>query len=97
MRGGGACGESRDPYTVCIMADKYEPAAVRYGHVAAAVEDKVYVWGGRRYRYTEDSHDGPDKTKIIFEVHILDVKVRICMTGLLFNRFDSIILGYDCV
>ena len=80
--GGGACGESRDPSTadgwVCVMAgERYEPAA-RRGHVAAAVEDKVYVWGGRRRRsqFTEVSHDGPDKTTIILTVDILDVKVR---------------------
>ena len=56
-----------------FMAVKYEPAA-RWGHVAAAVEDKVYVWGG----FSECSfvsHDGPDRTDIILEVDILDVKV----------------------
>ena len=77
--GGGACGESPDPSTVggCVMAGEYEPAA-RYAHVAAAVEDKVYVWGGLRsgFVFTEVSHDGPDKTAIIFKVDILDVKVR---------------------
>ena len=52
---------------------KYEPA-VRCGHVAAAVEDKVYVWGGRIAARV--SHDGPDKTGFILIVHILDVKVR---------------------
>ena len=59
------------------MAGKYmyhEPV-VRRGHVAAAVEDKVYVWGGR-IGYTKVSHDGPDKTDIILKVDILDVKVR---------------------
>ena len=55
------------------MADKYEPAA-RRGHVAAAVENKVYVWGGRD---GDVSHDGPDKADIILKVDILDVKVRI--------------------
>ena len=74
--GGGAGGESRDPSTDCVMAGEYEPAA-RTGHVAAAVEDKVYVWGGRRRRLTVVSHDGPDKTDIILKVDILDVKVRI--------------------
>ena len=49
-----------------------EPAE-RRGHVAAAVVDKVYVWGG--YRGLAVSHDGPDKTSITFEVDILDVKV----------------------
>ena len=53
------------------MAGEYEPAE-RSGHVSAAVEDKVYVWGG----YNDVSHDGPDKTAIILTVDILDVKVR---------------------
>ena len=59
---------------VCVMAGEYEPAE-RNGHVAAAVKDKVYVWGGRSRR-TKVSHDGPDKTDIILRVNILDVKVR---------------------
>ena len=56
------------------MAGEYEPTA-RFGHVAAAVEDKVYVWGGWR-GYEDVSHDGPDKTDIILTVDILNVKVR---------------------
>ena len=48
----------------------------RWGHVAAGVEGKVYVWGGRR-DYSSVSHDGPDKKKIIFSVDILDVKVSL--------------------
>ena len=52
-----------------------EPAA-RLGHVAAAVENKVYVWGGLIGR-PEVSHDGPDKTDIILQVDILNVKVRV--------------------
>ena len=55
------------------MAGEYEPAA-RLGHVAAAVEDKVYVWGGDIGGCV--SHDGPDKTNIILKVDILDVRVR---------------------
>ena len=51
-----------------------EPSA-RYGHVAAGVEGKVYVWGGRR-EYNV-SHDGPDKTEIISSVDILNVKVSL--------------------
>ena len=47
----------------------------RGGHVAAAVGDKVYVWGG--WSGYKVSHDGPDKTDIILKVDILDVKVRI--------------------
>ena len=56
---------------VCVMAGENECS----GHVAAAVEDKVYVWGGRIGRRWV-SHDGPDKTDIILKVDILDVKVR---------------------
>ena len=50
----------------------YEPAA-RCRHVAAAVYDKVYVWGG--LGTFSASHDGPDKTDIILKVDVLDVKV----------------------
>ena len=53
-----------------------EPSA-RYGHVAAGVEGKVYVWGGcREYNV---SHDGPDKAEIISSVDILDVKVSLVL------------------
>ena len=48
-----------------------EPSA-SYGHVAAGVEGKVYVWGGRRGIFKKVSHDGPDKAEIIFSVDILD-------------------------
>ena len=48
-------------------------AIARFGHVAAAVEDKVYVWGG--YRGLKVSHDGPGKSSITLKVDILDVKV----------------------
>ena len=51
-----------------------EPAA-RCGHVAAAFENKVYVWGGRRG--SSVSHDGSDKTEITRGVNILDVNVSI--------------------
>ena len=54
-----------------------EPSA-SYGHVAAGVEGKVYVWGGRR-GYDKVSHDGPDKAEIIFSVDILDVKVSLVL------------------
>ena len=57
----------------CFMAGK--PPAARRGHVAAAVEDKVYVWGGL-LGYAGVSHDGPDKTDIIVKVDVLDLKVR---------------------
>ena len=51
-----------------------EPSG-RYGHVAAGVEGKVYVWGGSRGYNV--SHDGPDKAKIISSADILDVKVSL--------------------
>ena len=57
------------------MAGRYEPTA-RCAHVAAAVENKVYVWGGLFGRQKDISHDGPDKTEVILKVDILDVKVR---------------------
>ena len=56
------------------MAGNIYVPEVRHGHVAAAVEDKVYVWGGR-IGYTKVSHDGPDKTDFTLKVDILDVKV----------------------
>ena len=49
--------------------------AARCDHVAAGVEGKVYVWGGFITYDGKVSHDGPDKTEIIFSVDILDVKV----------------------
>ena len=54
-----------------------EPSA-RFGHVAAGVEGKVYVWGGLRL-YQGVSHDGPDKAEIISSVDILDVKVSLVL------------------
>ena len=57
-----------------------EPSA-SYGHVAAGVEGKVYVWGGLRGIFKEVSHDGPDKSELIFSVDILDVKVSCTVVG----------------
>ena len=71
------------------MAGKYEPAA-RWGHVVAAVEDKVYVWGGLSER-SFVSHDGPDKTNIILDVDILDVKVWF----LAFNIFHGVFMYWQ--
>ena len=51
----------------------YEPAP-RYAHVAAAVEGKLYVWGGMR-RDLPAVHDGPTKTAITSVVDILDPQV----------------------
>ena len=59
----------------------YEPAA-RYGHVAAAVEDKLYVWGGWR-RDSPVVHDGPAKTALISVVDVLDLEVILkCLASL---------------
>ena len=52
----------------------YEPAP-RYGHVAAAVEGKLYVWGGMR-RDWPFIHDGPAKTAITSVVDVLDLQVK---------------------
>ena len=52
----------------------YEPAP-RRGHVAAAVEGKLYVWGGMR-RDWPAVHDGPYKTPITSVVDILDPQVK---------------------
>ena len=52
----------------------YEPAP-RYGHVAAAVENKFYVWGGFR-RDLPDIHDGPAKVAITSVVDVLDPQVK---------------------
>ena len=53
----------------------YEPAA-RYGHVAAAIEGKLYVWGGLRRDFSA-VHDGPEKTAITSVVDVLDLQVHL--------------------
>ena len=58
------------------MAEPSAEPSARWGHVAAGVEGKVYVWGGRR-EYDHISHNGPDKAEMIFSVDILDVKVSL--------------------
>ena len=52
----------------------YEPAP-RYAHVAAAVENKLYVWGGTRRDFLFD-HDGPQKTAFTSVVDVLDLQVK---------------------
>ena len=72
--------------------------SARWGHVAAGIEGRVYVWGGLR-GYDKLSHDGPDKTEIIFSVDILDVKVS--RTGALtvssspVHEFDVVTCQYE--
>ena len=60
---------------------RYEPSTC-YGHIAAGVEGKVYVWGGLR-GVNDVSHDGPDKAEIISSVDILDVKVSLTVISLI--------------
>ena len=52
----------------------YEPAP-RYAHVAAAVDGKLYVWGG--VRRDSPALDDLEKTTITSVVDVLDPKVRI--------------------
>ena len=47
----------------------------RWAHVAAAVEGKLYVWGGRRRAFPA-VHDGPTKTAITSTVDVLDPQVN---------------------
>ena len=58
------------------MAERRFEPSTRYGHIAAGVDGKVYVWGGLR-GVNHVSHDGPDKAETIFSVDILDVKVSL--------------------
>ena len=53
----------------------FEPAP-RYGHVAAAVDGNLYVWGGVR-RDMPAVHDGSKKTAITSVVDVLDPQVKI--------------------
>ena len=55
------------------MAEGVEPPP-RYGHVAAAVENKLYAWGGCRIDLPK-LHDGPAKTAITSVVDVLDLQV----------------------
>ena len=64
--------------TELVMA---EPSA-RYGHVAAGVQGKVYVWGGRRAEVHQVSHDGLYKAEIISSVDILDVKASLLLRAI---------------
>ena len=53
----------------------YEPAP-RWGHVAAAVDGKLYLWGGTR-RDLPAIHNDPQKTAITSVVDVLDPQVRL--------------------
>ena len=50
---------------------RYEPAP-RWGHLAAAVKQKLYLWGGMR----RDVHDRPAKTAVASVVDVLDLQVK---------------------
>ena len=56
----------------------YKPVP-RWGHVAAAVEGKLYVWGGLR-RDLPAVHDGLTKIAVTSVVDILDPQVIIIIT-----------------
>ena len=56
------------------MAEGVVPAP-RYGHVAAAVEQKLYLWGGLRRGFPA-VHDGPAKTAVTSVVDVLDLQVK---------------------
>ena len=56
------------------MAESYIPAT-RRGHVAAAVEGKLYVWGGMRSDLPA-VHDHPVKTAFTSVVDVLDLQVK---------------------
>ena len=53
----------------------YEPAP-RYGHLAAAVEGKLVLWGGFRKDWPF-VHDGPAKTAFTSVVDVLDIQVKV--------------------
>ena len=57
------------------MAESLEPVP-RCGHVAAAVEQKLFLWGGMR-KDLPAVHDGPTKTAITSVVDVLDLQVKI--------------------
>ena len=59
----------------------YEPG--RLGHVAAAVEGKLYVWGGMG-RDSSALHDGLEKTAITSVVDVLDLQVN---KNYLYNKY----------
>ena len=61
------------PTEMAVSGLLYEPSA-RFGHVAAAVNGKLYLWGGMR-SYLSAIHDGPSKTTLMSVVDVLDPQV----------------------
>ena len=57
------------------MAKGVEPVP-RYGHVAAAIEGKLYLWGGMRRDFPA-VHDSPERTTLTSVVDVLDLQVKI--------------------
>ena len=57
-----------------------------YGHVAAAIDGKLYLWGGLR----KDSplvHDGDAKTKLTSVVKVFDLEVTSPRENYFFKSF----------
>ena len=52
----------------------------RVEHVAAAIEGKLYLWGGMG-RDSPKVHDGPAKTTLTGAVDVLDLQVQNNYTG----------------
>ena len=59
------------------LADTFNGPVGRYSHVAACVENKLYIWGGWR-KDTPGIHHGDEKTKLTSTVEILDLAVIKC-------------------
>ena len=51
-----------------------------FGHVAATVDRKLYLWGGLRAD-TPKHHDSPAKTKFTSVVNVLDIEVTSLHAG----------------
>ena len=60
------------------MEDGVEIA--RYGHLAAAVDGKLYLWGGLSGDFPK-VHDGPAKTAVTSVVDVLDLQVKLIITS----------------
>ena len=69
-----------------------EPAP-RFGHVAAAVEQKLYLWGGMR-RDLPAVHYGPTKTALTSVVDVLDLQVKKIHNFLLYIKSRVIQLPF---
>ena len=61
-------------YLMAESVGKYEPAP-RWGHLAAAVDHKLYLWGGISSDFPE-VHDDQAKNSITSVVNVLDLQVN---------------------